>query len=302
MSETSVTETIEDQEKGYILPSEMAGQAMLSNENPMGMTRERGRETSSELQAQEQEYWSNFLGAQVEVPPLPSDITPELAEKFRGDPEHVGIRAFPKLEIGTLNDLKTLGVDAFLDRIQQKYPGLRVYESLSDTEKQDHTIGRLPRKWYWEQVKDGKVSFPEGYGKGGWLLTEVMPKPAYGGSYERTMISDELGHTERFNVTWNTAHQDISGHKAAILSKLGVSSNRDVRMLKTEELNMLFNREELGATDTYEWAEDEYRESGGSGRLIVGHSGRGGAANVYWGHPDYSYGYIGFRAAVVLGS
>jgi len=302
---SDVRVTIEDQEKGYILPSEMAGQARLSSEDPMAIVEVEG-EVRERIVKREKAAWGKVLGipeTQVVLPELSADITAEMLLKFENDPEHVGIRAFPKLEIGTLNDLKTLGVDAFLARIQLRYPGLHVYEPLSEGEKQDHTVGRLPKKWYWEQVKDGKkVSFPEGYSKGNWLAVEVMPKPAYGSSYDKTMISDELGHTERFNVTWNTAHQDISGHKSAILLKLGLPANREVRMPKVEELNMLANREGLGATDTYEWAEDEYRESGDSDRLIVGYSGVGGAANVSWSHPGVSDVRIGFRAAVVLGS
>jgi len=302
---SDVRVTIEDQEKGYILPSEMAGQARLSSEDPMAIVEVEG-EVRERIVKREKAAWGKVLGipeTQVVLPELSADITAEMLLKFENDPEHVGIRAFPKLEIGTLNDLKTLGVDAFLARIQLRYPGLHVYEPLSEGEKQDHTVGRLPKKWYWEQVKDGKkVSFPEGYSKGNWLAVEVMPKPAYGSSYNKTMISDELGHTERFNVTWNTAHQDISGHKSAILLKLGLPANREVRMPKVEELNMLANREGLGATDTYEWAEDEYRESGDSDRLIVGYSGVGGAANVSWSHPGVSDVRIGFRAAVVLGS
>jgi len=305
-TEPDIQVTIQDQEKGYILPSEMAGPAKLSNENPMGSSEAVERaEVLERIEKREKAAWGKVLGipeTQVVLPELSTDITAEMLLKFENDPEHVGIRAFPKLEIGTLDDLKALGVDAFLENIEKKYSGLRVYESLDDGDKLDHMIGRLPQKWYWDKVKDETISFPEGYNKGNWLVVEVMPKPAQGNSYDKTMISDELGYTERFHVSWEAAHQHISTHKPAILLKLRLPANREVRRLKVEEFNMLANREGLGATNTYEWTEDEYRGSGSSGRLIIGSSLGGGAAKVSWCYAGYSNDAIRVRVAVVVGS
>lgn len=260
---------------------------------------EHSRDYRSELQRREQECWSTLLRAPVELPPMPRDLTPAVAEKFNGDPEYMGIRAFPKLDIGTLDDLERLGIDDFLARIEQKYPGLHVYEKLTETEKHDHTIGRLPEKWYWRQVEKEDTAFPRKYGTGGWLVIEVMPKPAYGSSYEQTMISDRLDHPERFNISWNTAHRDISSHKSAILSKLGLPTHCDVRMQSIEESNMLANREGLGATNTNEWVENKYY---GEGRLMVGNSDHGGASHVRWDFPALSTDHIGFRVVAVLDS
>jgi hypothetical protein len=75
-----------------------------------------------------------------------------------------------------------------------------------------------------------------------------------------------------------------------------------MRMLETLEWNLVANREGWGATNTYEWTNSEYRGSGGSGRLIAGRSGLGGAAGADWGHPSDSGDSVGFRAAVVIGS
>ncbi|OGJ41613.1 MAG: hypothetical protein A2378_01215 [Candidatus Pacebacteria bacterium RIFOXYB1_FULL_44_10] len=305
-----------EDERGYILPSEMAGRVALSNENPMGTSSpearrvgtsspEARRAASSEFQRNEEQYWKDKLkpasGSVFEIPELPRSIPPESLEKFAGDTENVGVRSFPKLDIGTPDDLRRMNVGAFLTRIEERYPGLRVYETLSNAEKNDHTVGRLLRKWYWEQVRDGNIDFPEIYNKGGWFVTEVMPKPMHGDSYEETMISGELGHTNRFDVTWNAAHGDIVRNKSEILSKSGLPLNLEVRMPTAAELNMLLNRMEVG-TDTYEWTEDEYRADGDPFRVIVGESVAGGAARASWRHPSRSLALVGFRVAVVLGT
>jgi MoxR-like ATPase len=292
------------EEKGYVLPSEMAGAVALSSENPMG-TASSETTPSSEFQRDEEQSWRDKLkpasGSVFEIPELPRSIPLEALEKFANDTEHIGVRSIPRLDIGTPEDLRRMDVDDFLARIEERYPGLRVYESLSSAERDDHTVGRLLRKWYWEEVKSGKIDFPEIYNKGGWFVTEVMPKPMYRDTYDETMISAELGHTNRFNVTWDTAHGDIVRNKSEILSKLGLPSNLEVRMPTAAELNMLLNRMEVG-TDTYEWTEDEYRVGGAPHRVVVGRSDDGGAACAFWARPSRSNDYVGFRVAVVLGT
>ncbi|MBU0978296.1 MAG: AAA family ATPase [Patescibacteria group bacterium] len=302
--EIKVTINKPAEEKGYVLPSEMAGAVALSSENPMG-TASSETTSSSEFQRDEEQSWRDKLkpasGSVFEIPELPRSIPLEALEKFANDTEHIGVRSIPKLDIGTPDDLRRMDVDDFLARIEERYPGLRVYESLSPAERDDHTVGRLLRKWYWEEVKSGKIDFPEIYNKGGWFVTEVMPKPMSRDTYDETMISAELGHTNRFNVTWDTAHGDIVRNKSEILSKLGLPSNLEVRMPTAAELNMLLNRMEVG-TNTYEWTEDEYRDGGGPVRVLVGHSGPGGAARARWLRPSDSLGYVGFRVVVVLGT
>ena len=75
-----------------------------------------------------------------------------------------------------------------------------------------------------------------------------------------------------------------------------------MRMLETLEWNLIANREGWGATNTYEWTNTEYRGPGDSDRLVAGDSDFGGAAYADWDRPAYSDGYLGFRAAVVIGS
>jgi hypothetical protein len=235
------------------------------------------------------------LGSRVEVKPLPSSLTPEVRRNL----EAFGFELvyLPKLELGTLTDLKRMGEGRFLDDLQRRYPNWKHYESMSDTDQKDHSKPRNLSEWYWGRVKDENVTFPQLPGQ--WVAVEKMPKPAYGTAYESTPTGARLGFPDRFNVSWNDAKAAIDREKARLLGDIGLRSGADMRMLETLEWNLVANREGWGATNTYEWTNSEYRGSGGSGRLIAGRSGLGGAAGADWGHPSDSGDNIGFRAAVV---
>lgn len=248
----------------------------------------------------EQRRWQDVLGSRVEVKPIPSSITPEVRRNL----EALGLELvyLPKLELGTLADLKRLGEGRFLDDLQRRYPKWKHYESMRDTEKEDHSVSRNLNEWYWGLVKDGKVDFPGLSGQ--WMAVEKVEKPAYRSKYPRTPLAEKLGfRDDRFNVSWNDAHNAIEREKRKILSEIGLPGREsDLRLLETVEWNLLGNREGWGKTNTYEWTNTEYRESGDSDRLVVGDSDLGGAAYVYWDPPGLSYVLVGFRAAVVLGS
>ncbi|HLC94203.1 MAG TPA: hypothetical protein VJH96_01390 [Patescibacteria group bacterium] len=246
----------------------------------------------------EQNAWKNVLGVDVEVPPVPSLVTPEVNSNLK----HLGfgLRYIPKLDLGTVDDLKKKDKERYLDELQKRSPGWRRYESLSDTERGDHLVGRNLEEWYWRQIKNGDIDHPQLPGV--WVAVESMPKPSYGESYRKTPVSDKMGLSDRFNVNWNDAQAAIQKAKRGILSEAGLPSSLDVRMLETLEWNLLANREGWGATNTYEWTNTEYRAGGESNRVIAGYSGSGGAAYVYWYHPGDSSDDLGFRLVVVLGS
>lgn len=299
--ETEVAIGKPEGEKGYTLPSEMAGAVALSSENPMGAKSTETRQPiTSELQRTEQEYWSSFLGVQAEVSPLPTEVTRDVVEKLKD--LGMEIRSLPKLDIGTLDDLKKMGTQAFLARIEQKYPGLKVlYKSLSGSNRQNHSIRPLLDKRYWDWVKDGITAFPDGYNKGGWLAVETMSKPAYGTSYATTLLSQKLGFLNRFNVSAEKADRAVREQTASILTDSGLPNNRSVRMPTAEEWNLLAYREGWDATnntcyDTWEWTNTEADLDGASRRVIVG------VAPVTWSDPSRSFAYIGFRVVVVLGT
>lgn len=255
---------------------------------------------AEQLQVREQQYWSEFLGVPAEVVPLPSEVTQDVVEKLRN--MGMEIRSLPRLNIGTLDDLKRIGTKAFLVRIEQKYPGFRVFESLSISEKYDRPIGRLLNKQYWNMVKDGTLPFPDGYNKGGWLAIETMPKPSSGVSYDDTPLTTKLGFQDRFNVSANSADQAIRRQAAGILTDSGLPNNRTVRMPTPEEWNLLANREGWGKTDSWEWTGIDASSYGGPRRVLVGHFDGGGAAGTRWFPPSDSSDGVGFRIAVVLGT
>ena len=252
----------------------------------------------SEVAAPEQSAWREVLGKNVEVPPLPAVITPEVKKSL----ERLGfeLRYIPKLDIDTLDDLKRKGEEKFLDDLQSRYPNWRRYESLNDSQRKDPKVTKNLEEWFWGLAKDGNMEFPKLPGT--WVAVETMKKPAYGESYDKTPVGGVLGLDDRFNVSWNDADKAIQAHKRELLTQAGLPASTSVRMLEAVEWNLLANREGWGATDTYEWTNTETRGGGDSGRVLVGKSDFGGAARAGRYGPGDSYGDLGFRLAVVLGS
>jgi len=248
--------------------------------------------------SQERDAWSEALGTNVEVPPLPAEVTPEVQRNL----ERLGfeLRYIPKLDIGTLDELQRNGQERFLDEIQRRYPNWRRYETLSSEEREDHRVGRNLEEWFWGLAKDGRMELPQLPGT--WVAVETMKKPSYGEHYDRTPVSEGLGLDDRFNVSWVDAHRAIENNKRELLSEIGLPSSADVRMLEAVEWNLLANREGWGSTNTYEWTNTEARGDGGSYRVVVGDSDIGGAARAHWAPPAGSSAYVGFRVAVVLGT
>lgn len=80
--------------------------------------------------------WRRVLGAEVDIQPLPASVTPEVRHNL----ERMGmeLRFVPALNLGTLDELKRNGQERFLDDLQRKYPNWRRYETLSDSEREDH--------------------------------------------------------------------------------------------------------------------------------------------------------------------
>lgn len=275
-----------------------------------------------EATIKENKAWEKLLGVKVEVPPLPDWVTPEVKTRLEG----LGfghLVCIPTLDLH-LDDLRQpiiitrqnpntgqnedvdVTVESFLEKLHREYPNWRPYETLTDKQKADHSVVRNLEKWYWEQVKAGKIDFPSLPGK--WLAVENVEKPNYGTKYADTPLATKMGFEEdRFNHSWNDVTAAQQRVEAELLSEIdagsiGIQRNDKAKLVKPTalEYNLLANRFGWGKTDTYEHVEDEYRGSGGSGRLIVGYSGHGGAAIVdYWRLADPN-GYVGFRFAVEL--
>lgn len=255
------------------------------------------KSVSPEAVKSEQEAWKKVLGVEVDIAPIPDSVTPEVREKLKD--LGMELRFIPDLDLDTVEEIKKIGVDEYLKSLQRRYPNWHKYETLSDSQKSDHSIPRNIEEWYWNLVKDGKVSFPKLSGK--WIAVETILKPQYGEKYGSSKITDELGLEDRFNVSWNDASKRISEAEGNILSAAGLPIiGEQVRMLEAVEWNLLANREGWGKTNTYEWTNTEYRGDGGSYRFIVGFSVLGGAAFARWNSPERSDDFLGFRLAVVL--
>jgi len=251
-----------------------------------------------EVATPEQNAWQEVLGTNVEVPPLPAVVTPEVKRNL----ERLGfeLRYIPKLDMDTLDDLKRKGEDKFLDDLQRRYPNWRRYETLSDTEREDPAVTRNLEQWFWGLAKEDRMDFPSMPGR--WIAVETMPKPSYGDTYAKTPVGEGLGLEDRFNVSWDDANQAIQTHKGDLLTEAGLPASMDVRMLEAVEWNMLANREGWGSTNTYEWTNTEARADGDPVRVFVGSSVGGGAAYARWHRPSHSDALVGFRVAVVLGT
>ncbi|MCL4382468.1 MAG: hypothetical protein M1575_03430 [Patescibacteria group bacterium] len=265
---------------------------------------ERGTDTkrlpsaSSELLRSEQDAWRGVLGVDFEIQPLPEYVTPEVRRNLKG--MGIELRFIPKLEIGTINDLRSKGEKGYLKKLQERYPGWRKVESLSSQEWVNPWISRNLTEEYWRMVMNGEIDFPRFPGV--WLAVETMPKPSRDSLYEdETSGGDMLGLSRRFNVIWNNAQAAIQKAKPDILWKAGLPSSLDARMLEVHEWNLLANREGWGGTNTYEWTNTEFHGDS-SCRIIVGFFGNGGAAHISKASPGYSYEDVGFRFAIILGS
>ncbi len=245
----------------------------------------------------EQDEWRKALGVNVETKPIPSSVD-SLTTKEKLADFGLELLYLPKLDIGTLADLKRLGVEAFLDELQRRYPNWKHYEKMTAAEQADHSKSRNLNEWYWDLVKDGKVNFPKLPGQ--WVAIEKMPKPKYGDQYEHTKMGERLGYPNRFSVSWNDAKNSIAREGAAFIASSVFARDGHLRMPTALEWNLIANRKGWGATNTYEWTDDEYRDSGGSDRLVVGYSDDGGAAFAGWDRPDGQHDRLGFRVAVVI--
>ncbi len=268
--------------------------------------KEQKRSITSELEKRERDAWKNVLGVDVEVPPLPDSVTPEVINNLKR--MDFDLRYVPALNIGNAAYLREKGVDEYLHELEQRYPRWKNSEYLSDIEVKDHLVPRNLNKWFWEEVRRGDIDFPILPGQ--WMAVETLEKPAKGTKYSKTPWTEKLGFKDdRFHVSWDNAHNAIEKQKKSILSKVGLKGRADIRFLEAIEWNLIGNREGWGKTNTLEWTNTEYRGSGyrSSGdqepyRLTIGDSSIRGASHVEFGRPigaDYN---TGFRVAVVLGS
>lgn len=174
---------------------------------------------------------------------------------------------------------------------------------------------KKPENWYWEQIKNGKISPDAPKLPGSWVLLDNTQKPNYEDGkqmYKKDPFGPLLAKLRKDNKIQKIKHipEDsrfgISPDELRtivlpeIANLMGVNKSQ-VRLPKEIEFNVIgnFKHQKWGETNTWEWLEDNF---GGADRLIGGDSDDGGLTYVshYWS--GYHIDGIGFRPLVVVSS
>ena len=244
--------------------------------------KEIGRAEFTDLVGRESEKLREFFGYDIEVPPVPDEITPEKCEQWK----ELGfeLHYLPEEDLTKDRDL----------------PGWK----------------KKPGELFFNQISDGKLSSDSTKLAGSWVLIDSRAKPQYDDGkqiYENDdQIGDALGKLRqqglienyketgsRFNISWDELNKtEMKEALAEILN----TDPQNLRLPRAVEWNYLGNAfyEHWGETSIWEWLEDEYDK--GQERLYGGGSGNGGLSGVDWHSPDGRDGGLGFRPLVVFSS
>lgn len=187
-----------------------------------------------------------------------------------------------------------------------KYPGWKV----------------KPEKWYWEQIRTGKVNKDAAKLAGVWGLFDESQRPNYAGG--RQLFDDDalapilqrlrregriqvlnntrqVPETSRFGVSAYEQDQFVFPQLAMCLRLVDRVKEGVTQLRRTTEMEFNFagnlRYPHLGQANTLEWLDDKF---GCARRLVGGHSGGGGLAFVYYGWSGGHDGGIGFRPLIVF--
>lgn len=173
-----------------------------------------------------------------------------------------------------------------------------------------------PEEWYWRQIRAGKISKDAATLGGYWGLFDKSRRPDYDSNGEQMFQEDPLAPTlaearetgkiqsaenvpksSRFAVSPNEQDQAVFPVLRKILQL--TESVAIVRRPTEIEFNFAGNLRypHLGEADTWEWLQDKFV---GGLRLVGGHSGYGGVADVGcpWSGPRHVL--VAFRPLVVF--
>ena len=159
------------------------------------------------------------------------------------------------------------------------------------------------------------------------LFTESIQKPIYTDSKQQygtkagadatkdpllPLIREVFGmDANRFSLSWDQINEKlIPAVTKAIQAKLrstGKAPLPNFEVILTpalaSNLSMTLKHPENSQTNTYEWTSTPLLKQDGTDsgrRLVVGHSGLGGASYVGYDHRDNGIGVVGFRLSVVF--
>lgn len=208
-------------------------------------------------------------------------------------------------------------VSDVLTRIEAAGFGIfEAYHLSGVTLQQDSNIkgwDKKPENWYWEQIRNGKISQNAAKLPDSWILIDGTVRPDYEdgkqlhendplGTFLAKLRKDKkiekikgISGTSRFAISPDELTQVVLPEIAKIL---GVESAQ-VRLPKEIEFNVIgnFKHPEWGEANTWEWFADVFE---GGGRLFGGSSVNGGLTDVNGVWSGFHYDAIAFRPLVVV--
>ena len=236
-----------------------------------------------ELIDREKEKLKEFFGEEIEVPPLPSEITPKRYEEWKE--KGLELHYLPPVEMKEDSDFPGW----------EKKPGKR------------HTPHAQWGIEFFDAIKNGDLPADAATLSGAWTLIDTRRKPQYNSANQR-YEDDPLGpvlealRKKNFIADFKVkgSRYDISPEefekpevRAALAEALGIPVEA-LHLPRAIDYNYIGNAfyPEWGETDTYEWFEDVYK---GQHRLYGGDSDGGGLSHVSWIGAASRYASIGFR-------
>ena len=242
----------------------------------------RERAEFRDLINREKEALKEFFGYDIDVPPVPDEITPEKYEQWK----ELGfeLHYLPEEDLTKDRDL----------------PGWK----------------KKPNEWFFSKISEGEFSPDSTKLTGNWILIDSRAKPQYDKGEQSYENDDQIGTAlgkmrqqglienykktgSRFNISWDELNK--TEMKEALAEILNIDP-QNLRLPRAIEWNYLGNAfyEHWGETNTWEWFEDEYDK--GQRRLNGGFSDHGGLSDVRWYAPDSRLDHLGFRPLVVFSS
>lgn len=316
---------IDTDEKGYILPSEMAKEDMLSDDDPMGKFSAAAGKTErpAEDHRLKEDWYENLIsrekktnkqlfGREYEIASMPEFITQDVYDKLQAQgfdlfyiPDVLNGINFPKnISLGgrlLKRFIKDDPVSIFLEELNAKNPYWKHLEALPMSDRSDLDVTRNLQRWYWDQIYNRKIEFPDLPGQ--WYAVETLNKPSYGvNRYADTLITSMLGMHDRFNHSQSDVKNKIQSVEKNILELVGLPETLPVRLPYAIEWNVFANRQGWGKTKSYEYVEDNVLSLGKPEYCLkVGGADEGGASHVDPVHPENVCHAVGCRLIIPLG-
>jgi hypothetical protein len=227
-----------------------------------------------------QDEYRNRLGrGDLKFPVFPDYMTSEIldnAVKY-GFEAHVSPNLSEHINKEKFN---SMSVDKFADYMKSEFPWV------------------CHDEWFWTEVKDGKIEFPDF--SGCWYLVETINDSANPYPLDITKM---LGLRDRFDLTWDNVKSVIDRKNKNILRKLKLLDKGKLVILDAIGLDLYSTLKGPFGT-MLDWTETRYASfvsDEKSGHLIFGSSyGNTGFSGFGWRNTEYSNANLGFHLAVAL--